>query len=271
MNNNLSNILNLNDDKILSELHKLIVNPSKFVVDIGASTGISTDPVYTFLVDPSFNGLCIEGNKLSALNLKNKTHFQIYNNYIYPHDIIDVFRSFNVPINIDILKIDIDGFDLEVLRQILTIYKPSIIIAEINEKIPPPIKLEVLYKENYVWDYSHLFGFSIQSGNEVMNAFGYKISKIYDLSNIICLNSELSSKIGLENIQDINALYTLEYINNKNRHVCLPWNVNVEHWLNIKDKDVLKKTIRDYYTLDNDRSQFPIKTKIEGVDFFIDF
>jgi hypothetical protein len=267
----MSNILNLNDDKILLGLYKLIVNPSKFVVDIGSSTGISTDPVFKFITDTSFDGLCIEGNKLSASILKNKTHFQIYDSYIFPHNIIDVFKSFNVPINLDILKIDIDGFDLEVLRQILTIYKPSIIIAEINEKIPPPIKLEVLYKKNYVWDYSHLFGFSIQSGNEVMHAFGYKISKIYDLNNIICLNGELCSKVGLENIQDVSVLYSSQYINDKRRYDYLPWNYNVEHWLHIKDKDILKKTIRDYYTLDNNRSQFPVKTKIEGVDFLIDF
>ena len=41
-------------------------------------------------------------------------------------------------------------------------------------KIDPEIK----YKETYSWDESHCFGFSISSGEKVMNANKYKILTI---------------------------------------------------------------------------------------------
>jgi len=44
----------------------------------------------------------------------------------------------------------------------------------------------------------------------------------------------------------------------------------VNHWLNIKDPALLKSEILTYFTKINDRSQFQIKTKIEGVDFYIE-
>jgi len=118
-------------------LHNEIPDPTNYIIDIGASTGIVSDPVYPFLIDTKYTGLCIEGNKAKTEELKRKTSFAVHEEFIYPHTILDVFQSYNVPINFDVLKIDIDGYDLEVIRVILSKYKPRIIIAEINEKIPP--------------------------------------------------------------------------------------------------------------------------------------
>ena len=147
----------------LLDLHKKISNPSNYIIDIGASTGVATDPVYNFIINKNFKGLCIEGDKSKIPILRINTQFDIFDDFITPLNIINIFEKFNVPINLDVLKIDIDGFDLEILRIILQKYQPSIIVAEINEKIPPPILFEVLYKDNYSWDESHCFGFSLQS------------------------------------------------------------------------------------------------------------
>ena len=251
------------------KLHNSITNPSNYIIDIGASHGVSTDPVYNFISNNKYNGLCIEGDKNKVNVLKHRTSFDIYDEFIYPSNIVSVFQKFNVPIDIDILKIDIDGFDLEVLRTILAVYKPKIIIAEINEKIPPPVLFEVIYKDNYEWDESHCFGFSIQSGEIVMNKFGYKILQIHELNNILCINQDLCDVIGTDNIKNIDELYKTQYINDHNRFWQLPWNSNINYWLEIKDTELLKKEITNYFCNDNNRSKFAIKTKTLNVDFII--
>jgi hypothetical protein len=250
-----------------------IENPSFYIIDIGSSTGTHTDPVFQFINNIKYKGLCIEGKSECVNILKTKTHFDIYNGYITPLNVLDVFESYKVPYNIDILKIDIDGYDLEILRVILSKYKPMIIIAEINEKIPPPICFEVKYKEDYSWDNSHCFGFSIQSGAKVMNNNNYKIISIYDLNNILCINDELckSYEIQCTNTDEyIKNLYKKEYIDNLNRLHVMPWNENVNYWLNIDDIEVLKNEINNYFVYNNNRSTFAIKTKIKDIDFSIE-
>jgi hypothetical protein len=257
----------------LRDVYNIIQNPSFYIIDIGASSGVTTDPVYNFIVDRKYKGLCIEGSSQGVNELKTKTHFDIYNGYITPLNALSVFETYKVPYDIDILKIDIDGYDLEVLRVILSKYKPKIIIAEINEKIPPPICFEVKYKDTYAWDGSHCFGFSIQSGAKVMNTNNYKIVGVYSLNNILCFSEDVCKSLNIDctNSDDyIKSLYKRDYIDNLNRLHVLPWNENVNYWLTIDDAAILKTVISAYFVYNNDRSGFVVKTKIKDLDFSID-
>lgn len=250
-----------------------IKKPSYYVIDIGASTGVTTDPVYNYIINDKFKGLCIEGNSSKVNILKTKTKFDIYNGYITPFNIIAIFEAYKVPNNPDILKIDIDGYDLAVLRVILEKYKPSIIIAEINEKIPPPIHFEIIYNENYSWDESHCFGFSIQSGAKVMNQHNYKIFSVHELNNILCINHDLCNSLNIDctnTDDDIKLIYKRDYIDNSSRFHILPWNENINYWLNINEHEILKQEITNYFVNNNNRSKFTIKTKIKDFDFYID-
>lgn len=257
----------------LYELHTKIANPTNYIVDIGASSGVNTDPVYQFITNIKYKGLCIEGSAQNIPSLRQNISptFDIYNGYITPHNVFSVFEQYNVPRFFDVLKIDIDGYDLDVLRTILQKYQPTIIIAEYNEKIPPPIQFEVKYKDSYQWDGSHFYGFSISAGKKVFDKYHYKILSIRDLNNILCINFELCNLLSVEFESDVYNVYQTGYIaRHDERMFYLPWNENVNHWLNIKDPDVLRCEILNYFTKINDRSLFQVKTKIEGVDFDIE-
>ena len=257
----------------LYEIHTKIVNPTNYVIDIGASSGVSSDPVYPFISNNKYKGLCIEGStqNLPSLRQNISPTFDIYNGYITPHNALSVFEQYKVPRFFDILKIDIDGYDLDVLRTILEKYQPRIIIAEYNEKIPPPIQFEVKYKDSYQWDGSHFFGFSISAGKKVFDKYHYKILSIRDLNNILCINFELCNLLSVEFESDVYDVYQTGYIDRYNDRMWhLPWNENVNHWLDIKDSAILKSEILTYFTKNNDRSRLQVKTKIEGVDFYIE-
>lgn len=257
----------------LKTIFSKIQNPEFYVIDIGASFGVETDPLFPFITNNKFKGLCIEGNSTKVTKLKTVTNFDIHCGYITPLNAIDIFQRYGVPSTFDILKIDIDGYDLEVLRSILKIYKPKIIIAEINEKIPPPICFEVKYKHDYSWDESHFFGFSVQSAAQLMNTNNYKILSIYDLNNIVCIDTELCGVLQIENTNSeeyVKALYKEGYIDRLERLHILPWNEGVNYWLNINNKEILKEEITNYFVYNNNRSRFEIKTKIKDIDFHIE-
>lgn len=253
----------------LIELHSRIPSPTNYVIDIGASTGVPSDPVYPFISNPRYRGLCIEGSAGKTRHLASRTSFNICTQFINPANIIGIFQYYNVPIDLDVLKIDIDGFDLEVLRTILSVYKPKIIVAEINEKIPPPILFEIKYKDNYEWDESHAFGFSIKSGEQVMNAAGYKIVDVFDYGNIICVSSDFCQLLGVDNAPTVESLYHTRYVSEVKAGRGFPWNANVNYWLDIQNPEVLKNEITNYFCRVNDRSKFQVKTKTLDVDFSI--
>jgi hypothetical protein len=250
----------------LQTLQSKIPNPSNYIIDIGASTGIGSDPVYNFIINPKYTGLCIEGDKDKVEILKTRTAFDVYNGYITPENALELFVQFNVPLRPDILKIDIDGYDIDVLRKILSVYKPSIIVAEINEKIPPPILFEVKYTPTYQWDESHCYGFSIQSAASVLG-HSYKIHEIFDLINITCIHHDLCDTIGINKVNDVATLYKNEYILNPSRPF-LEWNDDVNHWLDIEDPYELYHDICRYFSI-NRRSTFNVKTKIKDIDFTV--
>jgi len=251
----------------LSNLVDSLPKKTRYIVDIGASYGVHTNPVFSFEKNPEFRGLCIEGDrdKTNVLVHNISSRFKIVNSYITPDNALQLFADAGVPLAFDVLKVDIDGYDLELLRTLLKVYKPSVIIAEINEKIPPPIKFEVLYRNTYAWDTSHHFGFSIASGVDVMNENGYIVKCLYETNNILCLHHSVTD----ETQPDIAEIYKTQYIDYVGRPTEFPWNADVDYWLRIQNPDVLKDEITNYFETNNSRSNFNIKTKKKGVDFTI--
>lgn len=239
-----------------SDVHAFVnslPNKSNYVIDIGASTGAGT--AYPLLCDEAYSGIAIEcaaGNceKLKESVRNSKIH--IHQGFATPESICSILQSYNAPHSPDLIKIDIDGYDLQVLRSILTSYRPKVIYAEINEKIPPPIHFEILYNPDYFWDGSHCFGFSVTAGNTVMNEHGYVILQIHGGNNILCVDKQLLSP-GT-NVRDVNTLYDQDYKYNRSRSF-FPWNEDVNYWLEMDNSYKLVDAIHEYFTKFNPRGK----------------
>lgn len=227
----------------------------KYVIDIGASTG--GGPAFEFLINEEFAGLAIEYKEESAKKLdetikKTNKNIKVICDKVTPINICEIFEKNGVPESPDLLKIDIDGYDLSVIREILKKYNPKIIIAEINEKIPPPIYFEVKYSDSYEWDYSHCFGFSLQAGKETIEPFGYTVASIIGANNILCIKNGLF-KIANRSLKEI---YETEYSKNVEVLPHFPWNADVHYWTSLTDyPEKLKSEIFDYFTKKNPRGK----------------
>jgi hypothetical protein len=248
-----------------------IPNKSNYIIDIGASHAPETDPIHTFLKRDDLKGLCVEARLEQVYMLRKNIAptFEVAYGYITPLNVLDIFHGFEVPSSPDILKIDIDSYDLELIRVILTKYRPKIIVAEINEKIPPPIVFEVKFKEDSKWDESHFYGFSIAAGEKVMKQNNYTIVKVFDLCNILCISNDLCESIGWNQTSDIKELYRNGYVLDERRTIQMPWNENVNHWLTLEDIDLVKQDIETYFEFVNDRS-ISNKSFIKDIDYVLE-
>ena len=163
-------------------LEKVLQLPTKFFVDIGASNS-TPDSQSEVLVANGWSGIMFECNPEKYAPLIQRMRsvpVKVISQMVTPDNVLDLLRTAGAPNNF-YLSLDIDGYDFYVLKKILSVYSPQMIISEINEKIPPPIKFTVNYQPGYWWDTSHFFGYSISMLEDIK---GYKIDSL-DFNNVV--------------------------------------------------------------------------------------
>jgi hypothetical protein len=218
----------------------------KYAIDIGARDG--PGPIYHLFEKHGFDGLCIEGdiNNYNTLHANlPQTNVNKHFEFVNPNNILSIFGNYNVPPQPAVLKIDIDGYDYFVLETILSSYKPHIIIAEINEKIPPPIVFITKYSEKYQYKGNHFYGFSLQAAYELMNRHGYKVLKLIGGNNVLCVRNELCPEEQQISAKDI---YLRDYLHNYPVLWEFPWNANVHGWTKVLEEPrLLYSTLGDIF------------------------
>lgn len=166
-------------------LERILSLPTKFFVDIGASD--APDESQTeLLLDNGWSGIMFECDRVKYIGLLERMRGKsvyVIPDKVTPDSILGHLRVHDAPQDF-FLSLDIDGYDYFVLKTILSAYKPQMIVSEINEKIPPPIKFTVLYEPKYWWSGTHFYGYSISMLEDLLPQYGYKIDDLH-YNNVI--------------------------------------------------------------------------------------
>ena len=168
-----------------------------YYVDIGASDGWTSSSTFPFARSKNFSGLSVEldDKKFKKMQYiyKNFQNAHLSKTKVTPLNILDLLNEFDVPQNFDIFNLDIDSYDLFVIKKLLESYRPKIISMEINEKIPPPIYFTVTYDENHFWKGDDFFGCSLQAASEELSKFDYKLyTVLYNNAIFISKNTNIN-------------------------------------------------------------------------------
>ena len=236
--------------KKLIELTEKLDIKSGYYVDIGASDGWSSSATFPFAKNSNFSGLSIELDdkkfkKMQFIYSKfENTHTS--KSKVTPENVVEILNKFDVPQNFDILNLDIDSYDLFVIKKLLEFYRPKIISMEINEKIPPPVYFTVTYDENHFWKGDHFFGCSLQAAYEEVSKFDYKLyTLIYN--NAIFIPKEMN--LEFQNLT-VEKFYKDGYVNKSDRKEKFSYNADIDVLLDMKQEDVvifLNNFFKDYH------------------------
>ena len=171
------------EDGVLDYILSKICNVDNWCVEFGAWDGIHLSNTYYFITKRDYKSVLIEADteKYNQLCL-NMTPFNSicvneYVNYEGLNTLDNILSSTSIPMNFDLLSIDIDGNDYHVWES-LKKYAPKVVIIEINIR-NKPVEFIINKKDSpFVWGIS---GSSIRATTELATKKGYKL-----VANISC-------------------------------------------------------------------------------------
>lgn len=213
------------EEEILLEL-VAEVDPEPFFVDVGAADGV-TDSNTAALALRGWPGVFFEADPdrlpVLAANYAAIPGVTVSGARITPHNVVDLLRGHGVPERPGVVDVDIDSWDRSVLDAILGEYRPAVVMAEINEKIPPPLDFEVLYDPTHSWSGDHFFGMSIVSLKRLARARGYHLVTL-EYNNAFLIDGPLTRRpdLGAE------RAWREGYLKRPDRRRRFPWNADVE-------------------------------------------
>ncbi len=166
-------------DGILNEIFKRLGIEKGCLVDFGVEKGVENNSLN--LLINGWKGYWMDG---SIKNIKkiNKTHncliqngmLKIKNAFITKDNIELLFKELNVPRDLDLLLIDIDGNDYYVWEAIKN-YNPKVVGIEYNSTFNAENKWIMNYNPKHIWDKSNYYGASLKSLELLAQKKGYDL------------------------------------------------------------------------------------------------
>lgn len=171
------------EDGVIAEIFHRIGAESKFFVEFGVETGSECNT--RFLADVlGWRGVYFEADETNFQRLSarfsSSQRVATFHGYVTPETINELFQLARVPIDIDLLSIDIDGQDLWVWRA-LEGYSPRLVVVEYNSGLDPAGTL--VEREGVHQGFVDTFGASIGALRKIGNEKGYRLVHC-DLSGV---------------------------------------------------------------------------------------
>lgn len=213
------------------------------VVDLGASDGVSQSCTYPLFSSGNWSGLAVEadGKKFSKLaaNYREFAGARLARTLISPINVKSILQGADVAEDFDVLNIDLDSFDLQVLRELFSGgFKPKIITMEINEKIPPGVFFEVEYRPNTWWQGDHFYGCSLSAAHHVLSQAGYILTSLEFNNAFFVVSHHLPPTLSQPSVGEA---YEAGYAGRPNRKTLFPWNEDVDHWIAAQPAQVVEE------------------------------
>jgi len=216
------------------------------VVDIGAGNGVRWSNSYA-LVQEGWNALGIEADRhkyeLLAQVYRRFPNAKACNRRVQPDSINSMLESQQIDKAFSVLCLDIDGNDYWLLDAILSSYRPRLIITEINEKIPPPIRFVVQYDPAFKLRH-HFYGYSIAALGDLCERHDYGILRL-EYNNAFIAPRELAS----DRFVDAGTAYEQGYRNGADRKKRFWPNFDVDVLLSMPPEEGVK-FLRQFYAKD---------------------
>ena len=222
-----------NESQIINKILGKIDVGDRILVDIGASDGVTQSSTVKLLFESGYSGFLFEYNSKHFSKLafvySSREDVTIAKSKLTPENVTKLFEGLGVPKNFTFLNLDIDSYDLSLLRSLIGGgFSPLLISMEINEIFAPNILFEVLYSEEQFWNGDRFFGCSVGQATKVLNNLGYLLVEI-EYNNAFFIHK--SCAYNFDPKPDVSSLYEAGYANRQGKKQLFQNNLIIEESL----------------------------------------
>ncbi len=167
------------EDGILQEIFRRIGASNRFFVEFGVGNGLENNTA--FLLIEGWSGRWMDCDRRSIAEARQNAsqyvqadRLRIQQASVTAESINDLLRGLEVPSEIDLLSIDIDGNDYWVWKAI-TATRPRVVVIEYNPIFPPPSTWVMPYNPNHRFRLDSYHGASLQALAFLGQELGYNL------------------------------------------------------------------------------------------------
>lgn len=210
---------------------------SRTAVDIGAGDGVRGSNTYA-LFREGWRGVGFEGSNRKVCKLagayKHYPQVSAANCVVTPVNVVPLLKAYDIEREFGVLSLDIDSYDYWVLDALLAEFRPRLVVTEINEKIPPPVRFVVKYDPDFQMTH-HFFGYSIASLAELAARHDYGILEVE-------YNNAFLAPLELPGVRprDAAAAYREGYTERPDRREKFRANANMEILHTLRPQEAVK-------------------------------
>jgi len=218
---------NFDEERIIERFAAELLPPGepRTAVDLGAGDGIKGSNTYA-LFRGGWRGLGVEGDPRRARRLAHAYRelegVAACHAVVTPSNVVELLEAHRVGRDFSLLSLDIDSYDYWVLDRLLGSFRPRLVVTEINEKIPPPIRFVVKYDAGFRLQH-HFFGYSIASLEDLCARHRYALIAL-EYNNAFLAPRELQGVRPL----DFTEAYRRGYLERADRRERFHRNLDME-------------------------------------------
>jgi hypothetical protein len=173
------------EDGIIARIFEIIGQKNRLFVEIGCGNGLENNS-HNLLIN-GWRGVWIDGDAdnvsyiQSELAYKRNPVLSVRQAFVNRENVNDIVSAglddigiAQLPAEVDLLSIDIDGNELHVW-QALGVVRPRVICMEYNGRFRPPAEIVIQYKGEHAYRGDDYQGASLQFLNNALRAGGYRL------------------------------------------------------------------------------------------------
>ncbi len=194
------------EDGIIEKILSVIKNTNKWCVEFGSWDGKKLSNTYNLIDNHGYSAILIEGDKKRFQDLlktvgpeKNVIPINAFVGFEENDNLDKILESTPIPVDFDLLSIDIDGNDYHVWDAVKN-YKPKIVVIEFSATIPSTV------------EFVQPRDMRITQGNSLLSITKLAKSKDYELvaatgGNAIFVDSKYFGLFGIKD-NSVSAIWT---------------------------------------------------------------
>lgn len=169
------------EDRILARILRRIRPTNRVAVEFGAKDGVYQSNT-ALLRDKGWRVVLFDSDPTASF---------VTRALITRANVNALFSDYDIPNDLDVLSIDVDGNDLWIWEALT--YQPRIVVIEYNQMWPSDVSVTVPYDPDFIWDHTNYYGASVLALYRLARRKGYRLARS-TWSNLIFVRKDVWSE-----------------------------------------------------------------------------